>query len=100
MRRGPPAEILAELRFARSLASRLAGPGGQYVGPLPGPPPEGEGVGVLLRLPPFGSLRFALPCLLGFLLRFYSIKSIHAFARGKYRAARALRPSRAVTWVQ
>ena len=59
MRRGPPAEILAELRFARSLESRQAGPEGQYVGPLPGPPPEGEGVGALLRLP----LRLASLCL-------------------------------------
>gem|GEM_PF-5836341 len=59
MRRGPPAEILAELRFARLLESRLAGPEGRYVGPLPGPPPEGEGGGLRFA-GPGGSLRFAL----------------------------------------
>lgn len=89
MRRGPPGEILAELRFACLLESHLAGPEGRYVGPLPGPPPEGEGVRALLRLPgrlaslccsllwaglrlsgygrrcacPGGSLRFAALCI-------------------------------------
>lgn len=59
MRRGPPAEILAELRFACLLESRLAGPEGLYVRPLPSPPPEGEGVGTSLRL----SLWLASLCL-------------------------------------
>ena len=59
MRRGPPAEILAELRVACLLASRQAGPEGRYVAPSPALPPRGRGRWLCFACHG-GSLRFAL----------------------------------------
>lgn len=106
MRRGPPSKILAELRVARSASLLAGGPRGAVCAPPPRPSPLGGGGGDVASLVLLA--RFALPCFAFFLALFFSFfvllcffyRSIQAWARGKYRAARALRPSRAVTWAQ
>ena len=99
MRRGPPTKILAELRVARSASLLVGGPRGAVCGPPPRPSPLGGGRKTLLRLS-WGLASLCLAWGFRFALPAFFYRSIQARARGKYRAARALRPSRAVTWAQ